>query len=143
MKSVALGLVGLLCVAGCEHVRASDRENAFQHCRWIEDDDERMACVDQHIADTELDRHNRARAVELEVAAAERRQSICMAYGGSEDSCGDAANRGIHPDRPVDPENPLGKVLLEPEDWKDTRTWDPVWNPDLAPDEATNGARRE
>lgn len=134
MKFAALGLVGLLCLAGCEHVHNSDRESAFQHCRWIEDAEEQMACVEQRVADAELDRHNRAQAVELEVAAAEQRQSICMAYGGSKDSCGDAANRGIHPDRPVDPENPLGKLLLEPEDWTDTRTWDPNWNPDLGPD---------
>ena len=134
MKRAALGLVGLFCVAGCEHVYNSDRESAFQDCRWIEDDEARTDCIEQRVNDAQLDRNNRAKAVEREVAAAEQRQSLCMAYGGSEDACGDAANRGIHPDRPVDPDNPLAKVLLEPEDWKDTRTLDPDWNPDTAPE---------
>ncbi|MEO0466221.1 MAG: hypothetical protein AAF216_06735 [Pseudomonadota bacterium] len=125
MRSAAICFVGLVFVAGCEHVRSSDRESAFQHCRWIEDDGERLECIDEHVSDAELDRNNRAKAIELEVAAAEQRQSVCMAHGGSEDSCAQAADRGIRPDRPVDPENTLGKIVYGSETWTDPSTWEP------------------
>lgn len=112
MIRIALAIPLALTLAACETVRSSDRNSAFQECRWVEGDGERADCIEREIADAELDRHTRAKSVEAEIAAAEDRQSICMAYGGSREDCGDAANRGIHPDFPVDTA-PIGQVLIE------------------------------